>query len=223
MKKCRESIKIVCGKSISAIVWWNFVCAVKMFWYIDMRSLTLFYPSRIREIGIEDILFPIDWPALILWKISIRFADIVMIRIRKKIRIIIIACPLAWWQKDADKGVARIRACAEKHITNPEFYECIANIKGGKKCTNKRLPHTAFCGVHKKKETSHLQKYANSFLSKRKFMIENLLSLHDKSDEDYSQLLSMQKELIDMESLFVMWYFFYFFYILRILYNLIYT
>ena len=107
-------------------------------------------------------------------------------------------------KEDADKGVARIRASAQKHITNPEFYECIASIKGGKKCINKRLPHTAFCGIHKKKETSHLQKYANSFLSKRKFMIENLLSLHDKSDEDYSQLLSMQKELIDMESLFVM-------------------
>ena len=106
-------------------------------------------------------------------------------------------------KEDADKGVARIRACAEKHIKNPELYECIAIKKNKKKCTHKRLPHTPFCGVHKKKETSHLQKYANTFLSRRKAIIEDALATIDNSDEDYSQLLSMQKELADMESLFV--------------------
>ena len=112
-------------------------------------------------------------------------------------------------KEDADKGVARIRGHAQKHITNPEFYECIAYIrkknekKGEKKCSNKKLPHTPFCGIHKKKESSHLQKYASSFLSRRKAIIEDALATLDNSDEDYSQLLSMQKELADMESLFV--------------------
>ena len=104
----------------------------------------------------------------------------------------------------ADLGVAHIRACAEKHISNPEFYECIALKKGKKKCSNKKLPHSPFCGIHKKKEEIHLQNYATGFLSRRMVAIDKLLSLHQQDpQDDYQQLLSMQKELSDMESLFI--------------------
>ena len=106
-------------------------------------------------------------------------------------------------KEQAEAGVSRIREHAQKHITHPELYECIAIKKNTKKCTHKRLPHTPFCGVHKKKESSHLQKYADNFLFKRKAIIEDALAIIDNSDEDYSQLLSMQKELADMESLFL--------------------